>query len=503
MLQGTTEAKDLDRMAKSESMQVDVDLEDKRGPRALDLVEPGTDDVQVERVSRELPAGITSKMLYTDIVRIAWPSLVELTLTQLTSMVDLMMVGSLGPWAITSVGLSVQPRFLTMILFMAMNVGATAMVARYRGAGKPDKANEILRQALLLSLLLSVLCGAAGYAFAEHLIAFMGASEAETLAGGTIYLRIQMLTLPIFALTATITAALRGVGHTRVAMVYNVVANVVNVLFNYLLINGHYGFPRLEVAGASLATSIGQVAAFIMALLVVLRGDHYLHLRFRDGFKPQWPHLRNIFNIGIPSMFEQLAMRAGAIIYVRTVASLGTLAYATHQVGMNIQALSFMTGQAFAVSATSLVGQSLGKRRSDMAQSYSNHTRRLGLIVAVLLGLIFFFFGEQIVSLYTDEPEIIAQGGRILKLVALVQPAQSSQFILAGALRGAGDTRATAVVTFLTVLLVRPSLAILAINKLGWGLDGAWIALVTDQLLRSGLILLRYRSGRWKKVRIK
>lgn len=119
------------------------------------------------------------------------------------------------------------------------------------------------------------------------------------------------------------------------------------------------------------------------------------------------------------------------------------------------------------------------------------------------MGIVFFFFGRQIVGLYTDEPEIIAQGARILKMVALVQPAQSSQFILAGALRGAGDTRATAVVTFLTVLLVRPSLAILAINGLGWGLDGAWVALLIDQLLRSGLILLRYRSGRWKKVRIK
>lgn len=230
--------------------------------------------------------------------------------------------------------------------------------------------------------------------------------------------------------------------------------------------------------------------------------DHYLHLKLRDGFRPQWQHLYNIFNIGVPSMFEQAAMRAGAIIYVRTVASLGTLAYATHQVGMNIQALSFMTGQAFAVSATSLVGQSLGKKRPDMAQSYSNHTRRLGLIISLILGVVFWFFGGQIVGLYTDEPQIISRGARILKLVALVQPAQSSQFILAGALRGAGDTRATAVITFLTVLLVRPSLALLAINKLGWGLDGAWIALVADQLLRSGLILLRYRSGRWKKIRI-
>jgi len=185
------------------------------------------------------------------------------------------------------------------------------------------------------------------------------------------------------------------------------------------------------------------------------------------------------------------------------VASLGTNAYATHQIGMNIQALSFMTGQAFAVSATSLVGQSLGKKRPDMAQSYSNHTRRLGLIISVILGIAFFFFGEQIVGLYSREPEIIAQGASILKLVALTQPAQSSQFILAGALRGAGDTRATAVITFLTVMLVRPSFAMLAVNVLGLGLAGAWYALVADQLLRSGLVLLRYRSGRWKNVRIK
>lgn len=470
---------------------------------ALDLVETGTSDVAVERVSKTLPEGITSKMLYSDVVRIAWPSLVELTLTQLTSMVDLMMVGGLGPWAITSVGLSVQPRFLFMTVFTAMNVGATAMVARYRGAGDLKRANEVLRQALLLSFVISLVSAIGGYIFAEPMIRFMGATEPQTLAGGTVYLQIQMLALPIFALTSTITAALRGVGQTRIAMIYNLVANVVNVVFNYLLINGHYGFPRWEVAGASLATALGQVVAFIMALVVVLRGSNYLQLRLKEGFKPHWAHLRNIFNIGIPAMFEQLAMRAGAIIYARTVASLGTIVYATHQIGMNIQAMSFMTGQAFAVSATSLVGQSLGKRRPDMAESYSNHTRRVGMLISLVLGVTFFFFGRQIVSLYTDDPNIITQGARILKMVALIQPAQSSQFILAGALRGAGDTRATAIITFLTVLIVRPSLAILAINGFNMGLDGAWIALVADQLLRSSLVLLRYRSGRWKKSRVK
>jgi putative MATE family efflux protein len=331
----------------------------------------------------------------------------------------------------------------------------------------------------------------------------MGAADRETLAGGTVYLQIQMIGLVPLALTSTFTATLRGVGHTRVAMVYNLMANLVNVVLNYLLINGHYGFPRLELAGASLATIIGQTVAFGLALRVVLKGDHYLHLRLKGGIKIQWNHVRNIVTIGIPSMIEQFAMRTGVIVYARTVASLGTIVYATHQIAMNIQAMSFMTGQAFAVSATSLMGQSLGKKRPDMAQSYSNHTRRLGMAVSLFLAAAFFFFGRQIVSLYTNDLSVIEQGTRILKLVALIQPFQSSQFILAGALRGAGDTRATMVITFVTVLLVRPGLALLLINVFHWGLDGAWIALVTDQLLRSALVLLRYNSGKWKKVKIK
>ena len=410
-----------------------------RARLALDLVETGRADSEAhgaqERVSKHLPDGVTSSMLYKDVIRIAWPSLVELTLTQLTSMVDLMMVGQLGPWAITAVGLTMQPKFLLMTMFIAMNVGATALVARYKGAGDHEKANDILRQGLLLTAVLSAIASVIGYIYAEPLVKFMGATDQESLIGGTIYLRIQMAGFVVMALTSTVTATLRGVGNTRIAMTYNLVANLVNVVFNYLLIYGHFGFPRMELAGASLATVIGQGVAFVLAMIVVLQGKQYLHLELRKGFRPHWNQLKSIFNIGIPAMIEQLVMRTGVIIYARTVASLGTVAFATHQIGMNIQAMSFMTGQAFAVSATSLVGQSLGKRRPDMAQAYSNHTRRLGMITSIILGIGFFFFGRQIVGLYSPEPEIIQQGARILKLVAVIQPFQSSQFILSGALR--------------------------------------------------------------------
>jgi putative MATE family efflux protein len=471
-------------------------------PMALDLVPAGNGAAgsfgSHDRVNKHLPKEVTTGMLYRDVVTIAWPSLVEFLLTQLASMVDMMMIGGLGAWAIAAVGLTTQPKFLMMSMFMAMNVGATALVARYKGQGNQEKANLILRQALLLTFVLSTVASIIGFVFAEPLIKFMGAADAQTLEAGTVYLKIQMVGFVGLAITSAITATLRGVGNSRIAMIYNLVANAINVIFNYLLIHGHFGFPQMGVAGASLATVIGQMCALVMAVLVILRGNQYLFLKLKEGFKPHWESLKSIFAIGLPAMLEQIVMRVGMIAYAKSVASLGTVLFAIHNICMNVQAMSFMNGQAFAISATSLVGQSLGKKRPDMAQAYSSRTRRIGMGASIILGLIFFFFGRQIVGLYSKEAEVITMGANILMFVALIQPFQSSQFILSGALRGAGDTRATAIISFITILIVRPGIALLAIYVFDWGLYGAWIALVADQLLRSLLVLLRYNSGKWK-----
>ena len=157
------------------------------------------------RGKNPLPEGVTSKMLYKDVLRIAWPSFVEMMLMQLASMVDLMMVGKLGPWAISAVGLTTQPKFLMGMAFMSLNVGNMALVARYRGAGKQEEAKLVLRQSMLLNVVLSFILAVIGYIYAEPLILFMGAEDAQTLAGGTSYLKIQMVGLLTVSITTTIT----------------------------------------------------------------------------------------------------------------------------------------------------------------------------------------------------------------------------------------------------------------------------------------------------------
>lgn len=462
------------------------------------------------KVTKQIPEGVKSSELYRDIVRIAWPSFVELLLTQLASMVDLMMVGSMGgnahpeigAQALSAVGLTTQPKFLLMGAFVALNTGVTALIARYKGQNDKEKANLVVRQGLMFTFLLTMILSVLGTVFARPMVIFMGSTEEIVTKWATQYLQIQMIGFMTMALTSTITASLRAVGDSKTCMIYNLIANGVNVVFNWLLIYGNLGFPELGVAGASLATVLGQFVAFIIAFTVLLKGNGFLKLEWRLGFKPDKLILGNMINIGIPAMVEQLLMRAGMIIFAKTVASLGTTSFATHNVCMNIQALSFMTGQAFAVSATTLMGQSLGKRRTDMAQAYCSRTRSIGFYFSIFLAVVFVFFGGTIVSFYNSEPEIIRMGGRIMLFVAFLQPFQSSQFIIAGALRGAGDTKATATYTFITVLLVRPIVAIVLVN-LGLGLYGAWIAMACDQILRSALVLGRYQSGKWKLIKLK
>lgn len=459
--------------------------------------------------SRRLPAGCHPVELYRDIARMAWPSLIELLLTSLVSMVDMMMVGTManGDRAISAVSLASQPKFIFVSLLIALNVGVTASVARARGAQEPRQANAALCHGLLLSFLVSLVSSLLGYGFAPALIRFMatGSLDGVTVAMSTEYLRIQMQGFLLMGMTTTFTAALRGVGNTAVPMVYNATANLVNICGNYLLINGHLGFPALGVRGASLATVIGQGVAFAIACMVTTGGKSYftisLRTWFRD-FKSTLPTLRNIIAVGVPSLGEQFVTRVGMILFARQIASLGQPFYTTHQILSNIQMLSFMLGQAMAVSSTTLVGQSLGKKRPDMAVHYSRHCTYLGIVLALLLSGLLVAWGENLTALYSRTPAVLAAAEPVLLILVLMLPIQTPQFILTGSLRGAGDTASAALVTFVGILVLRPLLVQLAISVFHSGLAGAWIATLAELIARMTLVLIIYSKGRWKTLRL-
>lgn len=202
-------------------------------------------------------------------------------------------------------------------------------------------------------------------------------------------------------------------------------------------------------------------------------------------------------------MLEQVALRGGILIFTKLVTGLGTLAYATHQICLNILSLSFTPGQAFGIAASTLSGRSLGAEEPDLAEDYIHKCSRIGALIASLMGVTFFFFGSVIAGFYTNSQEVVDQSANILRLVAIIQPFQSSQLIIAGGLRGAGDTVWTLIATFIGVLGIRVAFAWYFVKVLGLGLMGAWMAIFIDQFIRWIIISLRFRTNRWKYITLR
>ena len=442
-----------------------------------------------------------------DVTRIAWPVLAEMLLGSLFSMIDMMMLGRMANTAVATtsvaaVGITNQPLFIGLALVQALNVGGTAMVARFIGSKQLHKVENTVKHVILLNLLLfAIPLSLLGILFTDPIMTVMGA-HADTVAIGSLYFKIIMLGFIFQALNFSLAACLRGAGDTRLPMKINLGVNFLNVLGNAVLIYGLFGFPQLGIVGAGISTSLSHLLASFILFSYIFKGKSIVSLSL-SPFEFRKDTIYNLARIGIPASLEQISLRVGIVLFARIVASLGTVTFAAHQICLSILGLSFNPGQAFGIAASALVGQSLGAEQPTKAQEYAQETRKIGSVVSSFIALIFFIFGPQIVGLYTRDPEIISSASLALKVIALVQPFQSSQLILAGGLRGAGDTVWPLMATFFGVLGVRVVLSYVFVVLFGLGLVGAWMAVFVDQLVRWILVYTRFQTGKWKYVALR
>jgi putative MATE family efflux protein len=441
------------------------------------------------------------------IIGLTWPALAESVLVSMVSIISMIMVGHLGSHAIGAVGLVIQPRFVMLAAFMALSVGSTAMVSRFKGAGDRENANMVLGQSLVIAAGITLVLCLAMFFWGEALLRLMAGKKIseETVQEALVFLRIQIFGFPTLAFTFVINAILRGVGNTRAAFYNNLVANIVIVIFNYCLIGGHFGFPVLGIAGASLAMVIGQCAALGMALHKVLSGKEFVRIHIKKLFHLEWSMIRRILNIGFPAMIEQVIIQTGMMLFTTIVASLGDYAFAAHMIAINIQQISFMIGLAFGAAATTLVGQCLGRKRIDLSRIYTQMTRNLSFLLAIIVSLFLFFGGKLIASLYSPDQELVHLVATMLRIIALMNPFSNGRLVYQAALRGAGDSRYVAIITFIGVLLMRPLVSIILIAPqlpFHLGLAGVWIALSSDGVVCYLLARHRFLGKKWEGIKV-
>ena len=433
----------------------------------------------------------------------AWPAILESFFTAFAGLVDSLMVSSLGSHAVAAVGLTTQPKFLGLALFIASNVSVSALVARRKGQGKREEANRIFATFLIFIVLAAAAFSLLLVTFADPIIRLCG-SEDLTHDSAVLYFRIIMGGMMFNVIQMGINSAQRGAGNTRITMRTNLVSNTVNILFNYLLIQGHFGFPALGIRGAALATVSGTVVASIMSVLSVWKKDNFVSipLIIAQKIRPSGEAFLNIVKVGYSVFAEQVLMRIGFMLTAIMAAKQGTNAMAAHQVGMNIMGLSFSFGDGLQATAVALIGYSLGAKQPHRAKEYGRTCRMIGSVIAAVLAVLYFTGAGVLMRLFFEEEEIVSIGVSIMHVIIFVVMLQIAQVIYMGCLRGAGDTLYTAVASTISVTLVRTVGSWFFGYVLNMGITGIWFGVLADQVSRFLFASIRFRQGKWTEIKI-
>lgn len=450
----------------------------------------------------------TTADMYKQLISIAWPAALEGLLLTLMNSFDTMMVGQIGPAAIASVGLCSQPRMIMLLVAQALCVGTTAVVARRKGEGRQDLALSCLKQSLVIITFIGIAITLCGFFGARWLVLLAGASE-ETVGNAVIYFQTISLAFVFNCWALCICAAMRGIGRTKVTMTVNMTANVVNVFLNYCLILGHFGFPALGVRGAAIATAIGTLVSCIMAFRVVLKKGDYLSLRPFTKFSFDRATVNSLMQVGSGTIAESVFLRIGFLLNGRLIAGVGTSAYATNQIVQQISGLAFTVGDGTASACTSLVGQSLGAKKKEKAKMYVDVVRRLSLFLSIAIMLLTFFGRNIFPTFFTTDQTIITAASLCFLILMVGIIPQNLRVVLSGCLRGAGDVKFVAVVSLISVLIIRPLMTWLfcyPVNNMFpgmmFGFTGPWISFGIDAFVRAAMLTVRVNKGDWVNIRL-
>lgn len=462
--------------------------------------------MSAEALSGESTGGVAvldETRLSRSVLRMAWPVVVHQVSLSMVQIVDTLLVGHLGKDALAGVGLGSIVFWIPQSGIYAVGIGTLAVVARNVGGGQRERAWITTGMALVMALAWGVLLALVMALTADPLLRAMGA-EATARGEGVTWMRAASIGFPLTAVLYAGGASLTGAGDTRTPMIIMLIVNVVNAIVAYTLINGPGPFPELKVLGSGLgATSAGITgAALVLVALAMGRGGLQLP---PAALRPDVSEMKRILNVGLAAGIENLQFNLAFLVYTRIIASLGSAALAAHRVTLSVEGLAFNPGFALGVAAATLVGQSLGAKRPDLAERSAKAAMVWATIIMTSIGVVLLVLGGPITSLFVsgeDADEVVDIGRKLMFVFAFAMPAMAISQTLAGGLRGAGDTRAVLAIGVIGIWVVRLLPAYVLAIVLGFDAPGAWLAAVFDINSRGVLTWLRFRRGKWKGITV-
>lgn len=440
---------------------------------------------------------------------LSWPAIMEQILSTMVSYVDAAMVGALGMTASAAVSVNAAPIWLIGGILAGVGTGYAVQVSHAVGAGDDDRAKTVIRQGVLAALV----CGLAAFALyrslAWHIPMWLRAVE-PVLGEARRYLRVYTYGLLFQGFSVIFSGILRCMGNTRAPLVFNSVANMFNVVFNFLFIYqtravtvlGHsVTIPGagMGVAGAALGTVLSWAFAAVAVTWTALHQGKRYTIRPGESFKPDRAIIAQAVRLGLPSAAERAMINIGQVAMTGVVSSIDTgVALAANNIATTAEGLCYLPAYGIASAATAMVGQSVGAQNRENARAYGTLAAKLGFFICIGTAVCLFLFARPLASLFNTDQAVVAETARVLRVVSMAEPFFALSIIFTGALRGARDVKFPMVLGLVCMWGVRIPLAPLLVYRAGLGLAGVWIAMSCDVILRGLLCVWRWRGTRWE-----
>jgi multidrug resistance protein, MATE family len=446
---------------------------------------------------------LPDKRLSKQVIRIATPAIAGLSSQMVVSVVDTAMVGRLhhAEIALAAMGLGLLATWAIVSIFSSLATGTHVLVARRHGQGDKPGAGQVLVNSLILCGLLGLVIGSLGHRFSFEIIHFFS-SDIEVSVAGSGYMMYRFLGLPFFLISVSYRGFFYGIGRTNIFMISAIIMNILNIFFNYCLIFGNLGFPRMELAGAGLASTIGIIISTIFFVFVTFVRNYRIPYKYYKNIHISGNILKSILRISLPVSGQNVFILGGFLVFLAINGIVGTLEQAASQVVITALFISFMPLFGFGIAAQTLIGHNMGNKKMFLAQSYGFETAKLGTIFTIGVGLIFITFPQYVLLIITTNETVLDAAVPILRIAGFAQVFYAVGIILANALQAAGAMVFVMTSEILTHWVIFLPLAYVFAISLNMGAIGAWLALPVYIIIYSSIMFIKFRSGGWKSLQV-
>ncbi|WP_210463087.1 MATE family efflux transporter [Rufibacter roseolus] len=438
--------------------------------------------------------------LKKSILLLATPMILEMLMESLFAVVDIFLVGRLGAYALATVGLTESILMIVYSVGMGLSMAGTAMVARRVGEKNYRQAGTATYQILITGGILAILTSLVTFFFAPDILQLMGADQ-EVLTKGIGYTRIIFGSNLIIILLFLINGAFRGAGLPHLPMRTLWLANGINIVLAPLFIFGVGPLPAMGLEGAAWATSISRGIGVLYQLYHLLNGKHLLKV-VRENMVLSYEVMKQILKVSVGGMGQFMIESASWIFLTRIVSEFGNNALAGYTIAFRVIMFTLLPAWGLSSAATTLVGQNLGANKVRRAELSVWLTARYNMVFLGLATAAFFFFGDHVASLFTQEPEVISIASDGLKIITLGYIFFGLGMVMVQAFNGAGDTRTPAFINILVLWIIEIPLAYLLAVYLGFGVTGIFVTIACSHSSHALISWWIFRKGRWKAVKI-